>query len=218
MLASDLNNPEFVGARNPDSLLQAEFNWREVKTMFGKPVLDADGKPKRSLFCRIQKPGDDSSIINTPARDDHKKRFPRQWLEFQMKEGGPIDGLTPIGWLIDEWKELSDDQLRELKYLRFSTVEQIAYASDLQIQRVGMGGMGLREKAKAALRNRMDAGVKAEIETAKAETAKRDDQIRQLQEQMAKLLAVQSDKPVTDAPVFQKPKRKYTRKAQQPEA
>lgn len=208
MLASDLNNPEFVGAKNPDSMLQVEFNWREAKTMFGKPVLDEDGKPKRVLFCSIQKPGDDSSIVNTPAREDHKKRFPRQWLEFQMKEGGQIDGEAPIGWMLDDWKDISQDQLRELKYLRFSTVEQIAYASDIQLQRIGMGGMGLRERAKAALRNRMDASVKAEIEQAKSETAKRDAQIKELQEKMEMLLSATHAQPVT---VEQEPKKRRGR-------
>ena len=29
LLASDLNNPAFVGAMNPDSVLSAEFYWHE---------------------------------------------------------------------------------------------------------------------------------------------------------------------------------------------
>lgn len=200
MLASDLNNREFVGARNPDELLQAEFNWREVKTMFGKPVLDKEGKPTRALFVRIYAPGREENIINTPARDDHKKRFPRQWLEFQMAEGMPLDGSDIPGMSLDQWTELSDDQRRELKYLRFSTVEQIAGASDAQVQRIGMGGMGLREKAKLALRNRMDAGVKEAIDA-------RDKRISELEGKLDRLVtlleakAEQKPEPSPDAPV-----------------
>lgn len=223
MLASDLHNPEFVGARNPDDLLQAEFNWRETKTMFGKPVLDADGKPKRVLFVRIQRPGDDASVINAPAREDHKKRFPRQWMEFQMREGVPIDGANIPGWMIDEWDEMNEEQKRELKYMRFMTVEQIAYASDMQIQRMGMGGMGLRERAKAALRNRLDATVKekiAERDKTIAELVerdrKRDAQFEALQAQLAQLIGQRNEPAAQPEAPAQQPAENAKRRGRPP--
>jgi hypothetical protein len=187
MLASDLMNPQFVGARNPDELLQAEFNWREVKTMFGKPVLDKDGKPQRQLFVRISSPGNDTSVINTPARDEHKKRFPRQWLEFQMAEGVQVDGSDIPGFGIDQWDEINEEERRELRYLRFSTVEQIAGASDTQIQRIGVGGASLRNKAKAALRKRLDNTVKEELQARDQTIAELKEKDRKREEEMAEL-------------------------------
>jgi len=41
-----------------------------------------DGKP----FIRINIPGDKTSVVEQPVREDHKRRFPRQWLYFQMKQ------------------------------------------------------------------------------------------------------------------------------------
>ena len=200
MLASDLINPQFVGARNPDELLSVEFHWQPVKTMFGKPALEEDGTPKRTIFVKIERPGETSSIVDTPMREEHKKRFPRQWLAFQMAEGIESGNPDVPGWKIEEWKELDPNTLRDLKYMRFHTVEQIAGASDAQIQRMGMGAAGLRVKARAALAGRMDEGVKAEI-------ASRDKKIADLEAKLDRLLAAVESKatpavaPATVAPV-----------------
>ena len=37
------------------------------------------------VYVRIMVPGDTTNIIDQPVRDDHKERFPRQWLHFQMQ-------------------------------------------------------------------------------------------------------------------------------------
>jgi hypothetical protein len=68
-----------------------------------------------------------------------------------------------------------------LVILKFVTVEQLALASDAQLQRIGMGGVGLRERAKMYLnrKNRVEA-------TAELEDTKR--QLAELQAQMAQLL------------------------------
>jgi hypothetical protein len=41
--------------------------------------------------------------------------------------------------------------MAELQILKFQTVEQVATASDSQVQKVGMGAAGLRELAKTFL-------------------------------------------------------------------
>ena len=190
MLASDLANPAFVGATNPDRMLHVEFYWHEPIDKWesdtqGKPVkmkavtLDQKtgkttptGENVRIPYIRIMRPGDNTSIIETGVRDDHKKRWPTEWLQWQIKEG-MIDGATAEipGWKIEDWEELGDDQKRELKFLRFHTVELIAGASDAQVQRMGIGGMGLREKAIAALKIKMGAMFKAESDAKDAELA-----------------------------------------------
>lgn len=190
MLASDLMNPDFVGAKNPDEMLQVEFHWQPVKDMFGNAVKEDDGKPKQLLFVKIEVPGNDTTIVDTPALDHHKKRFPRQWLEFQMREGVTEASNIP-GWKLEEWPELDPEQVRDLRYKRFATVEQLAGASDANVQNLGMGGAALRIKARQALASRMDAGVKAEIEARDAKireleeaNKRRDEEMRELKEAM----------------------------------
>ncbi len=81
---------------------------------------------------------------------------------------------------------------RELLYLRFQTVEQLAGASDRQIQGIGIGGVALREKARIALRNKMGAETKAALDAKDAETKELKEQMAKMQEQMASLLAAQA--------------------------
>ncbi len=183
MLASDLANPEFLNPQNPDGLLHVEFMWMSP---VDKWKTDSSGKETRMEkvpYVRIMKPGDNTSIIETPVRDEHKARWPDKWLYWQIKEGLTSGDAQVPGWAIDEWPELTDEQKRELKFLRFSVVEQIAGASDAQVQRMGMGGLGLREKARQALRARMGAETKSELH-------KKDAEIALLNERLAKLEAL----------------------------
>lgn len=180
MLASDLNNKEFVGAVNPDDLLHVEFYWHEPIDWnkmqdTGREVKTGERLP----YVRIMQPGNQTSIIETPVRDDHKARWPQKWLAWQMREGLIENAADDVpGWRIEEWPVIKPDQVRELKYLRFSTVEQIAGASDAQVQRLGMGGIGLREQARAAIKERMRAEVKEELQA-------RDKEIAELREKDA---------------------------------
>ena len=171
MLASDLANPEFVGSKNPDDALFVEFYMHEGldknKTLEKGKRIKLDPSP----YVRIQVPGDKTSVIETPAREDHKRRWPQKWLYFQMQEGMVTGDQDLPGWKLEEWDHLDAEQVRELKYNRFTIVEQIAGASDAQIQKLGMGGVALREAAKRALRDKMGAEVREEIERKDKEIA-----------------------------------------------
>lgn len=166
-LDSDINNA--------DAQLHVEFYTKDSGANEGKP------------YVRIMAPGDKTNIIDQPVRDDHKERFPRQWLYYQMQQNE--GAASQIGTPLSEWhksfpEEVNRDQIAELAILKFITVEQLALASDAQLQRVGMGGVGLRERARQYLnrKNRMDNN--AELE----ETKK---QLAALQAQMAELLGSQ---------------------------
>ena len=164
MLASDLNNREFVNPVNPDDLLHVEFFWKEPVLQWQTEVQGKEVRGPRTPFVRIVRPGDNTSIIETAVRDDHKARWPQKWLAWQIREG-MIEGAGDIpGWKLDDWPGIKPDQLNEVKFLRFSTVEQLAGASDAQIQRLGVGGIGLREQARAALKERNRAEYKSEID------------------------------------------------------
>lgn len=210
-LASDLNNPEFVGAINPDSLLHVEFylfepldKWASDEASYqqGRPVRIMMPGGKRP-YVRIMKPGDNTSIIETPVREDHKRRFPQQWLYFQMQEGLIDGGANIPGWKLEDWPELQhkEEQLHDLKARRFYTVEQIAGASDAQVQGMGFGGPGLRESARAALRSKVSSDINDKL-------AEKDAAIAKMQQQMAELAEKMNTMTAQPQPILHLPKKR----------
>jgi hypothetical protein len=192
MLASDLNNPGFSGAKNPDDLLHVEFYNHAALDTWATNNTGIKTYLKECPFIRILIPGNDKTRIERPASKQDSEKFPRQWLRFQMETGMIANAENVPGWQIDEWDELEADQVRNLKFLRFYTVEQIAGASDTQIQGIGMGGLGLRENARKALAERNSALVNNAV-------AERDKRIADLEEKLNKVLAMVETKS-EDAP------------------
>lgn len=199
MLASDINNREFVGAANPDSLLHVTFYTKAVRDNYksekeGRPIfLDVP-------YVRILTPGNQLSEIDTPAREDHKRRFPLHWAAFENSQGV---GEQIVGTPVGEWTAITRSEAESLKAMKFFTVEQIAGASDLQSQRLGMNSTMLRQKAKAFLAAAQDTALE---QKQAVELAKKDEQIKDLNEKLSKLSEQVS------SILEQKPKRKYTRK------
>ena len=189
MLASDLNNPQFAGATNPDANLFVQFYMAPRQLGNGFPIHpdfekeNPDWRTKKVPWVMIQKPGDATLVLREEVNEEHKKRWPEKWLYFQMQEG-MIDGAKDMpGTPIESWPEVAEklDWVHDLKAKRFYTVESIAAANDQQVQGIGMGGLGLREKAKQFLKGQMDAGVRAEI-------AKRDEEIAELRKMVMELV------------------------------
>jgi hypothetical protein len=71
--------------------------------------------------------------------------------------------------------------MAELQVLKFQSVEQVATASDSQLQRIGMGAMGLRERARAYLTGKNQSENTTEL----SETKKK---LQELEAQMAMIL------------------------------
>ncbi len=201
MLASDLNNPEFSGAKDPDSGLYVEFFWHEEvdgwksneeSLRLQKRVVV---KAPKAPYVRIMVPGDKTSEWIGAVTEAQKQRFPRQWMAWQISEG-LIGGEEDIpGWKLSEWKEIDEALLHELTYLRFQTVEQLAGASDKQIQGIGIGGLALREKARVALRNRMGEETRIALEADRAEKDDLKRQLAEMQGQMKALIAASEKRP-----------------------
>jgi len=164
---------------NGDEQLHVEFYITDAKGWEGKP------------FVRINIPGDKTNIIEQPVREDHKARFPRQWLYFQMKQSEKdapqVIGIPLSKWNQDAPEELTRGHIEELHILKFQTVEQVALASDSQLQRIGMGGPGLREKAKNYLTRKNRSETAEELDNTKK-------QLAELQAQMAELIAAKPRK------------------------
>lgn len=170
---------------NADSVLAVRFYAREMENEF---LTTAEGRPIKYMadFVRIEIPGNMLSIIDTVANDGHKERFPLQWARYQNSKGsGDVQGT-----LLHDWNLLTPAQASELKHFKFYTVEQVANASDQQINALGMAaGMSpfaFRDKARAFLAASKDSGI---VMQQAEELARRDLEIKELREQMNALMA-----------------------------
>jgi len=144
-----------------------------------------EGKP----YCRIITPGDQTNIVDQPVGERHKRNFPRQWLYFQMQnnDGDATIGIPLADWHKDRPQELSAHQMDELRILKFQVVEQVANASDRQLERVGMGGVGMRERARAYINHRGQSESAREMDALKK-------QLAEMQEKMAQMGSDSADK------------------------
>jgi len=211
MLASDLNNPEFIGAVNPDDLLHVEIYWHEPIDKWASEVATQKAgkrvvvKGPKQEYIRIMRPGDKDTIHEVALREDHKVRFPRQYHYWQIAEGLVDGGKDVPGWKLDDWPELDDNAelKRELHFLRFWTVEQIAGAQDAQIQKMGIGGPGLRERARVALKERMRKEFAADLQEKEKEMAAMRREMAELRE----MVKAKAETPAVEEPVKRGPGR-----------
>ena len=160
-------------------------NKRLSVQFFKKPLINpaktaAEGREIYDDVIWIKKmiPGDALNIIERPIYEQDKMEFPLHWAHFQNQHGSDemLSG-TPLS----EWSLISRSQAEELKGLKFYTIEQIAEASDLALQRMGMSaGMSpytFRDKAKAFLNK----------SSSDAEALKRDESLKALEAENERL-------------------------------
>lgn len=181
MLATDLNNREFQGAQDPDSLLSVRFYEDAFQNEFqtkqqNRPVFD------NVVMIEICTPGSILNIINRPAVAADKIKFKRQWDYFEATHmsGERMQSGTPLA----QWPLLNKAQAEMLRAIKFFSVEQIAGASDEQLQNLGMHGgmqpMALRDKARAFLNVAKNASYADE---AAQELKKRDEELAAIKAQ-----------------------------------
>lgn len=156
-------------------------------------------------FVRIEIPGNQLSIIDTYANDDHKAAYPIQWARYQ-NEKKDLGEAQIDGTLLRDWSILTAAQVKELAHFHFYTVDQVSMASDEQISKitqiVGMSGHSFRDKAKAYLNVAKDS---AHAMAQADELRKRDAEIEALKEQMQELLAAkQAEQPKRGRPAQEK--------------
>lgn len=131
---------------------------------------------KEEERVEIYMPGNNLNIPVHRVTDEHRTRWPREYEAFKAGQGATLNG-TPL----EEWPVLNRSQVLELKYLNFRTVEEVAGADDLAIQRMGMGGRILRDKAAAFFD---DAKAIAMVEKTTAALAERDQELGALRLQV----------------------------------
>ena len=173
-----------------EGILGVKFYQKEIKNDFESKIA---GRPIMFMtdFVRIEIPGDRNTIIDQEVNESHKDRFPRKWMQYlNAKTEGKLTGDYQ-GTPIKEWGLLEASKAEELKHFKFYTVEQLASASDEQINNLGMAaGMAphvLREKAKAYLNKATDS---AYVEKQAEELANTKAELDALKAQVAELLQV----------------------------
>ena len=188
--------------QNANSRLVVFFHKKAKKNNFrseqeGRPIFDD------VIYIKKMVPGDSLSIIDRPMYESDKNEFPLQWAHFQNRQS---DDQMVSGTPLIEWPILTTAQAEELRGLKFYTVENIANASDSQLQRIGMlAGMSphtFRDKAKLFINKAKDiaeeskreeelANLREENAKIKAET---DAKLAQMQDQIAAILAAVGEK------------------------
>lgn len=80
---------------------------------------------------------------------------------WKNNQEAPIDG-TPLG----AWPGITPEQAEQLRMLRVRTVEDVAAMNDADIERYGMGGLNLRQQARAFMEAKKDrTHIAAEVAT-----------------------------------------------------
>ena len=151
-------------------------------------------------FVKIMIPGDIATELDQPVREDHKKRWPKQWAHYANNMAGD---QREIGTPLAEWPRLTPAMVEELKALKFFTVDSIANASDAQLGSiqmiVGMSPFKLREHAQRFMKiaNEDAHIVETDDKTKKleAELSENKQSLKALQDQLAALTNALQTKP-----------------------
>lgn len=179
--------------RNPgDENLAVRFYQRRIDNEYQSKE---QGRPVSEMrdFIRIEIPGNALSIIDTLVNEDHIKRFPMEWAQYNAltdKSQAQMQGTA-----LEDWPALTAAQAFDLKHYKFYTVEQIANASDQQIQSinmlVGMSPFAFRDKARAYLAAAADSSI---VQKQAEDLRLRDQQLADMQEQIKRLSAMLEEK------------------------
>lgn len=142
----DDGTPDFDAGADKNDNARPRFYSKPVKNNFRS---ETEGRPvfEDKEFVEILVPGDRKTVVDTLVKEEHKRRWPREYAAFKAGQEVPVEG-TPL----EEWPQISRSQVEELKFAHIRTVEQLASLPDDALNRsVSMGGFALREKAQRHL-------------------------------------------------------------------
>lgn len=137
--------------------MQGQFDSVGTGTVFPRFYMDsvqdevATAAEGRAIFRDVERveifmPGNALSRPVKNVADEHRMRWPQEYQAFKENRE-----LTTEGTPLEQWAMLTKSQVMELKALHFRSVEDIARMTDTQIQQFRIGGMRLRECARAFL-------------------------------------------------------------------
>lgn len=168
-----------------DAVLDVRFYEKRVPIP-SKSTEEAIHFEKRD-YCRIQRPGDKSTVWDQPAREADKQRFPYQWQAYRAGKsqdvGTPIERVYELGLL-------SEPQVLMLKASGVKTVEQASMATEAVVSGWGSDGPTIQKFCKGFIAQREKAAKASDLEELKAELAAEREAREKLEEQI-----VPKDKP-----------------------
>lgn len=154
-----------------DKRLLVVFSTKAVKDA-AQSVAQARPIYTEKDYITIMVPGDKDSIIERPATDMDRDRFPLQYAAFRNKKQQETVSGTPLRMATF----ISQAVAKELEYFNVYTVEQLAGMPDSQAQKI-MGIQQLKQNAADFLAAAKDASV---ITKMREELSQRDVQIAHL--------------------------------------
>lgn len=123
---------------------------------------------ERIPYVEIIAPGNDKEKINRRVKPSDKERWPEHWRRFEEGHEKPVfDGMP-----VTEWPMCDVHLARTLNDAHIYTVEQLAEVPDVDIQILGPGMMGLKNKAREWVRNKLGRSEEIERLTREIETLK----------------------------------------------
>lgn len=129
------------------------------------------------------------------------ERFPRKWYEgfreaydrWCKGQEIPVDG-TPLR----NWPVLTESELKGCIDLHMRTVEDLAGANEEAVQRLGMGGRGLRQRAKDWLLAKTgDGALVLQVDALRTSLAELERRNKSLQDQVTSLMLQVQGRPDT---------------------
>lgn len=136
-------------------------------------------------FVMIHYPGG-KDRQSFPVNDSHRRRWAEKYARFKLVGKDEITGMPCA-----QWPVATSGQVDLLRVLNIFSVEQLAECSDAAIERVGLGGRELREKAKNYLKAAKDgsfvASITAQIQEIKDDNLSLRDENRALKEELEAL-------------------------------
>lgn len=142
---------------------------------------DKQGRPiyTEKEYVTIMVPGDKESIVNRPAWDKDRLRFPKQYAAFKNKQDQAAVSGTPLKLM--PWLTLG--QIKELEYFNCHTVEQLANMPDSHTIKF-MALNKFKQLAKDYLQAAKEA---APLTAMRAEIDKKDSQLAAAMQQVQAL-------------------------------
>lgn len=143
-------------------------------------------------FVKIQHPGETLNIVDRPVMDDDKRRWPRQWDNYQRGVNQVPDGI-PLSLLFPAMPHI----VTMMRGYNIHTVEQLSNLSSEAISTVGMGAQDWVNAAKRYM-ERADKGVNHhQFEKALSD---KDTEIRALRRQVEEVTALVRQQQAPAAP------------------
>jgi hypothetical protein len=160
--------------QKPDAL-QVEFT---IEPIENSEQTKKQGRPVSDYveMITIRVPGE-VDFRKEAVTEEHKRRFPRQYLAFHANESQEAASGTPIS----DWPQVSRAQVQEARHFGCVTVEQLAEATDAAMKALGPGWLTIRQKARDWLKSASDGSVLAKL---RSELAERDARLETLEKML----------------------------------